>query len=126
MTKLDELTVQELQELRSRVQKELADRASKAARLENFYFCPSDDRSYGELRFEADTPHGRLAYKADVGHGGFDREVLTLDGEPEKDIGLRISEGSFSDGTTEEEARERAADAVRDWVQEYGEWLEDG
>ena len=119
MTELKTLSVEELKALREQVRVELAARLTEQAHFTHFEFEPSDDRSYGSLKFTAQTKHGVLEYKCMVGHEYSDGIEITLDGGGELDEGLDVDVPAFGELSDENEVKELCAEAVLAWERDY-------
>jgi len=113
---LKDLDLDELEQLREKVGKEIADRRAKDLILVRF--SPPDDRSYGRLEFRAVTKHGMLSYEADLGHGHKEHERILLNGNDVSDVAV-LELPDFGPDRSTDEVREECANAVSEWE---GEW----
>ena len=114
---LDNLSVEELKDVRTLAQDAITEKLSQAAHFTAFEFDPPDDRSYGTLSFTAETIHGVLQFKCMVGHDYTDDVKITLDGE--KKAGIEFDLPDFGSSSDEAWVKQTCAEAVVSWASDY-------
>jgi len=98
----------------------IASRIANITNFKSFKYDIGDERAFGRLEFEADTPKGALKYEANINTDGeMEDEKAILDGEPvELDLGINLPHYYKIDPEfwtyTEEEAEEHREEQPSD------------
>jgi len=127
---LDELSIEELENLRGKVEVALVRKYQVSVPLLSWEFEPPDDRSYGLLKFEAQTLHGKLVFEGMIGSDGnlSESEVLlhtpeTLANNDGPDDVSESFEGwpDALNDVTQDECKAYVLKALLEWQASYGE-----
>src|SRR5512135_435569 len=117
---LDGLSIDELEKLRDRIEVVLAQKFTQEIPLEKFYFDAPDDRSMGEIRFEAKTSLGIFRYKGFLlsdGHVESD-EVCVLNPGTDFEEDVEDYDGwytALNSDVSENEAKAIIVKSLLDW-----------